>query len=125
MATILVVEDEPALLGMLVRVLTHAGLGDVLSAPNGAVALKLIEEHPVHVVVTDLLMPHVTGYDLIDRLREHPARILVLSAVSPSLVSESARARVDAVLEKPLRPRVLVEAVRTAVQKLEAAEPPR
>jgi CheY-like chemotaxis protein len=74
MATILVVEDEPALLGMLVRVLTHAGLGDVLSAPNGAVALKLTEEHPVHVVVTDLLMPHVTGYDLIDRLREHPAR---------------------------------------------------
>jgi DNA-binding response OmpR family regulator len=67
MATILVVEDDESL-----RLLMTARLEQkyaVVSAADGREALKLIEDRPVDLVVEDIMMPRMNGYDLVREIR--------------------------------------------------------
>jgi PAS domain S-box-containing protein len=69
--TILVVEDEEGLRRVAVRALTSAGY-KVLVAANGGDALQTLEQTagPVHLLVTDIVMPGMSGRELADRLRD-------------------------------------------------------
>lgn len=72
--TILVVEDEPALRSLAVRILRGSGY-HVLSAGDGDEALGVLRAspHPVHLLLTDVVMPGMNGRELADRvLAEHP-----------------------------------------------------
>jgi CheY-like chemotaxis protein len=66
---ILVVEDDPANRDLIRRTLEKAGWV-VEEADNGEVALARIEANRPALVLLDLMMPHVDGFDLISRLRE-------------------------------------------------------
>jgi two-component system cell cycle sensor histidine kinase/response regulator CckA len=68
--TILVVEDEDMLRNLISRGLKLHGY-TVLEARHGAEAISLCKQHsgPIHLLLTDLLMPKIGGYDLADRLR--------------------------------------------------------
>jgi len=73
--TILLVEDEEVIRLMLVEILTHQGY-TVLEAGRGADALTLMEKstQPVDMLVTDMSMPGMTGWELARTLRTtHPA----------------------------------------------------
>ncbi|MHB1862863.1 MAG: PAS domain S-box protein [Gemmatimonadaceae bacterium] len=80
--TILVVEDELALRQLAERVLKAAGYS-VLTAENGDVALSVLAHHdgPVHLMVTDVVLPGISGRDLAQRVAvAHPAvRVLYTS----------------------------------------------
>jgi PAS domain S-box-containing protein len=67
--TIMLVEDEPAILRLTTRMLKKLGY-TVLSAGSPAQALRLAEEHPagVHLLMTDVVMPGMNGRELADRL---------------------------------------------------------
>ena len=67
--TILIVEDEEALRHLSKRILESAGY-KVLTAANGGEALVLMERHeePVHLMLTDVVMPGMTGRELAERL---------------------------------------------------------
>jgi PAS domain S-box-containing protein len=69
--TILVVEDEEGLRHLAERALKSAGYR-VLTAANGGEALLLLErlDGPVHLMLTDVVMPGMSGRDLAERLRE-------------------------------------------------------
>ncbi len=69
-STILLVEDEPAVRRVACRLLTRAG-HTVLEAFNGAHALELLSgrDAPVDLVLTDVVMPELTGPELVERLR--------------------------------------------------------
>lgn len=67
--TILVVDDEPDIVALLDEY--FAGLGyRVLTATDGAAALKRAEQNP-DIIVLDVGMPHLDGYEVCRRLREH------------------------------------------------------
>ncbi len=73
--TILLVEDERALRQMAARMLTSAGY-TVLTADSGEEALRLLErcDSPVHLMLTDVVLPGIGGRELASRLAEtHPA----------------------------------------------------
>jgi CheY-like chemotaxis protein len=72
--TILVVEDAEPLLRLAARILQSVGY-TVLTASNGGEALLVLERHegPVQLMLTDVVMPRMSGRDLAERLRSaHP-----------------------------------------------------
>lgn len=69
---ILLVDDSVSVRKFVGAMLEKAGF-DVVTAVDGAEAIERLRELPVHVVVTDLEMPRVNGYELIEHLRRQPA----------------------------------------------------
>jgi CheY-like chemotaxis protein len=95
---ILVVDDEPDLRFLLRRIFTRAG-HEVTEAGDGAAALASVHESPPDLVVTDMMMPVMSGVELIRRLRADPviAAIPVLAVSGDSHLAAGA----DAALAKP------------------------
>ena len=70
MYTILICDDEPDIRNALRIYLTGEGY-DVLEAESGHAALKQMEEHEVHLVLMDIMMPGMDGMTATAKLREH------------------------------------------------------
>ena len=68
MADILIIDDEPGVLGVLRRILEGAG-HSVSEAPNGEVALQEFEGKPADLVITDIFMPEMDGIEFLVHLR--------------------------------------------------------
>src|SRR6476660_6469002 len=87
---VLIVDDEPHILDLLRDVLEDEGF-TVITASNGAAALYLIQRSPVALVLTDLMMPFVSGIDLARQLHSSPQTanipLLLMSAAMPAHVS--------------------------------------
>jgi DNA-binding NtrC family response regulator len=65
----LVVDDEESIRRLCMTV--GEGLGFVcLQAENGEAALALLEEQPVHMILTDLVMPHMSGLEFLERIKK-------------------------------------------------------
>ncbi len=77
--TVLVVEDDPQVRSLLRRVLSKVGYR-VLLADHGQTAIELWQtcQDPIHLVVTDVVMPHMSGRELIDRLHATQPQLKVL-----------------------------------------------
>ena len=69
--TVLLAEDDRALRRYLEVVLRRAGY-EVLTAADGLEAMKALLSKEVDAVVTDAVMPHLSGHELCRFLREHP-----------------------------------------------------
>jgi len=68
--TILLVEDEPGVRKLVRQMLVQQGY-QVLEASDAAETIRLVEQHPgsIHMLLTDVVMPQVSGRELADRLR--------------------------------------------------------
>jgi two-component system cell cycle sensor histidine kinase/response regulator CckA len=119
-ATILVVDDEPAILRSVRRVLREAK--DVRTAGSGREALRLLEEGPIpDLILCDLSMDDISGAELHHRLCEHhpeaAKRLWFLSGGAITAhVRDFAERHADRVLEKPFDPEVLRERLRKALR---------
>ena len=82
---ILAVDDEPANLALLRKLLTRQGY-DVVEAVDGTSALRAIEEHQPDLVCLDVMMPGLDGIEVCQRLRRQPEHaglpILLLTALN-------------------------------------------
>jgi two-component system cell cycle sensor histidine kinase/response regulator CckA len=114
--TILLVEDEAALRRLSRRVLAQFGY-TVLEAPNGEEALRLAEAYkgPIHLVLTDVVMPRLNGRDLAERvLVSHPeSSILFMSGYTDdAVVQHGVSTQEVSLLRKPFTPYALAARVR-------------
>lgn len=87
-ATVLLVEDNESLRGLLQCALNEAGYR-VRTAENGHQALEIADTFPIDVVVTDILMPEVNGLELIVELKARNAscRIIAMTGGGSMLVN--------------------------------------
>jgi CheY-like chemotaxis protein len=112
---VLVVDDDPSCNALVAELLDRSGYRAV-SAANGGEALAMLDEglRPA-VIVADLMMPVMHGWDLLASLRSRPA-LASVQVVVTSAVHDPRRADLyDAVfLPKPLRLETLLAAVETA-----------
>ena len=104
--TVLIVEDEPILRDLMRRILEKRDY-QVLVAENGSSAVEIAKAHPegIDLLITDIVMPGVDGFNVADQLTEiHPAlRVLFLTGYSADSEYVSDRLRSDhgAMLLKP------------------------
>lgn len=92
MKKILIVDDEPVGREYLRQVLTKAGY-EITEASDGEEALALLQESLPDLVITDLLMPVMDGFELLHRIRSSPEtadmRVILWSALVSELSSQS------------------------------------
>ncbi|HEX7577116.1 MAG TPA: ATP-binding protein, partial [Verrucomicrobiae bacterium] len=126
--TILLVEDDPALREMAATLLRRLGY-TVLEAANGIEALSLKQQRDVgHVdlLFTDVVMPHMSGKELSDRVRAlYPhTRILFTSAYTENaIVHQGVLDKGVALLQKPFTPSALALKVRETLDAPTAPNP--
>jgi PAS domain S-box-containing protein len=123
--TVLLVEDEPAVRGLARDILHQQGY-TVLEAADGDEALRVGREHggPIHLLVTDVVMPQMGGRELSDRLKAGRREIKVLyvsgytdDAILHQGVSETG----TAFLPKPFSPSALAHKVREVLDAAPAS----
>ena len=130
MARILIIDDEPDVRDSMELILTEAGHA-VVTAVDGASGLEACRRSKPDLVLTDIVMPHAHGFDVIGHLRsESPTvRIIAISgggnfaaqAYRPESVTTNAylaaalEMGADAILKKPFNRRQLVEAIDTCL----------
>ncbi len=118
--TILVVDDNLATLEVLERNLTAAGY-QVCLAQNVPDAIKLLNEKPIDLVITDLKMPGASGMDLICYIRENLRNTEVMMITGYATVEgavQAMKAGAEEYLTKPFTDEELLEAVKRALEKL-------
>jgi len=114
--TVLLVEDEDTVRSVVRGVLQSSGY-NVLEAASGEEALGVCEGHrgPIHLVVTDVVMPGISGRELAERLAERipDLRVLYMSGhTDDSVLRHGVMTGGGAFLQKPFSPEVLVRRVR-------------
>jgi two-component system, cell cycle sensor histidine kinase and response regulator CckA len=114
--TILLVEDEPQVRAIARGILTRAGY-TVLEAEDGAAALQLCERvtAPIHLVLTDVVMPVMSGRELVEKLStvRPSAKVLFMSGYTDdTVVHHGVLDHGIAFLQKPIMPDALTKKVR-------------
>lgn len=115
-AKILVVEDEPSIQQVLCFFLNHNGF-EVLGVSNGQDAIRAISEFEPHLIILDLIMRPVSGWDVLAWLRvNRPAPLLPVIVLSALVnLKEQMHGFEEGALEyitKPTQPSAIVERVR-------------
>ncbi|HET9199995.1 MAG TPA: response regulator [Dehalococcoidia bacterium] len=123
---VLVLEDDPRLQHMLSTVLRLENY-DVEGVSSGSSALTAIENRPPDLMVLDLIVPDVSGWEVARRLRADPASagipILVVSSVQ-DLAVEAQRMGADDHLAKPFLAQDLVNKVLDLLNRRRLADVP-
>jgi len=114
-ATILVVDDEPTLRSVIRRCLMREGYS-VLVAEDGKQALKLADNNPgsIHLLLTDVVMPGLSGLELaqkLQRLRPGLAVLFISGYTFDEAVPPADPARIMAYLPKPFDTKTLIAKV--------------
>jgi CheY-like chemotaxis protein len=78
MTRILVIDDEAPVRRILRQMLERAGY-EVIEAPNSAIGLKLYDENPVDLIITDILMPQKEGIETIMALRKTAPEVKIIA----------------------------------------------
>ncbi len=116
--TILLVEDEDAVRTIARIALTMQGF-TVLESESGADAIRLAEEHggPIHLLVTDVVMPEIGGRQLAESVRTYrpEVKVLYMSGYTDDAVIHHGVESTDAFVQKPFTPLGLARKVRAVL----------
>jgi len=120
-ASILVVDDQPELLENLALVLEAEGY-QTYTAGDGVEALELLETQPVDLILADIAMPRLNGYQLYERVRENPRWlaipfIFLTARAMDSDIRYGKELGVDDYLTKPIQPEDLLAAVQGRLRR--------
>jgi len=118
--TILIVDDAPETLELLDRNLASEGY-KVLSASNVMDAINLLKSTEIDLVISDIKMPKVSGFDLIRFIRENLKNTEVMAMTGYASVEgavKAVKAGAEEYLSKPFTDEELFSSVRKAIEKL-------
>ncbi len=120
--TILCVEDEPEMIDLIRLILARKGF-NVQGAAGGVEGIRLIRELRPNLVLLDLMMPDMDGWEVYQQMKADPALrdipVIVVTAKAQNIdkVLGLHIAKVDDYIAKPFSPQELLESVERVINK--------
>ena len=110
--TVLVIDDEEKVLSTITKHLQHAGY-KTITANDGMEGLKLLESEKYDLVVTDIVMPYVSGVGVVTALKEkHPhIPVIAITGFGEEPMEAAIEKKADVVLANPVKMAVLKDHV--------------
>ena len=123
---ILVVDDEPTIVRLMEFILARQG-HEMIVAVNGEEALQKIKTHQPDLVLLDIMMPRIDGYEVAQRVRADPQTaalpIIMLSAKAQDEdIRRGVEVGVDEYVTKPFTPDHLAQVVAEYLSRIAAKE---
>ncbi|MGB0958634.1 MAG: response regulator [Halocynthiibacter sp.] len=117
---IMVVDDMSTSRGLIIQNLESFGIKSIISADNGETALQLLQEKPVHLIISDYNMPTMNGLKLLYALRSNPATkgigfILITGRVEREIIDYGKKLGMNNFIKKPFTPQDLKNALEVVV----------
>ena len=125
MFSILIVDDNPSMAAAMYDILVHEGF-ETFQASSGAQALGLLHDHPVDVLITDVIMPEMDGVELYRRTRQdypHLITILMTAYAADELIQQGMAEGIKTVLTKPIDIDFLILLLSTYKKRKASEEP--
>lgn len=118
---IMVVDDDQDTLKIINRALELEGY-TVITASDGRAALALLEEHSPDLIILDVIMPELDGFQVLKllRARSNVPIIMLTARGEPLLVQKALALGADDYVTKPFRPLVLMARVRAKLRRAQA-----
>lgn len=118
LATILIIEDQASVRKLLVQMLEDAGY-QVREAANGRLGLEQFRAHPADLVLTDLEMPEMNGWEVIVALTRSYAdvTIMAMSGMHPDELQKATRCGAQRTFQKPLDLAALLQAIHAELRQ--------
>lgn len=126
MQRILVIDDDPAVTSVLKRGLSYEGFA-VATAKSGAEGLAIAREHTSDLVILDVMMPGLNGFEVLQRLRAADERLPVLMLTAKDAPADQVRgleSGADDYVIKPFTFEVLLARVRSLLRRQQIDHPP-
>jgi CheY-like chemotaxis protein len=121
---VLVIDDEVDFCYFIKKNLSQSGMFDVITATNGKEGIELAENEQPDIILLDLFMPDMPGEDVADALKENTVTadipILYVTALATNadvVDSEENKIGNNYILPKPIRTKILIEAIMKILSK--------
>ena len=125
MQHILVIDDDPAVTSLLKRGLSYEGFA-VATATSGAEGLAIAREHPSDLVILDVMMPGLNGFEVLQRLRAGDERLPVLMLTArdaPADQVQGLESGADDYVMKPFTFEVLLARIHALLRRQQVEHP--
>ena len=118
--TILVIEDDPDVLSMIIKHLVYLNY-EVITATDGMEGLKKLDSGGYDLVITDIVIPYVSGVGVVSALKEKRPDIPVIAITGFGKEPEAAamEKKADLVLAKPVKMSLLKEYIANLLSQKE------
>ncbi|WP_019501594.1 response regulator [Pseudanabaena sp. PCC 6802] len=118
---ILVIEDDDDIRENILEILSDSGF-EAIAAPNGKIGVELAQQHKPNLIICDVTMPELGGYDVIAKLRQEPELALTPFIFLTGMYDQTSLRHgmtlgADDYLSKPISRKVLLDAINTRLEK--------
>jgi DNA-binding response OmpR family regulator len=116
---VLIVDDEPQIGKIFGLKLKLSGY-DVATTTSGAEAIELVRNEKFDVMLLDVLMPEVTGLDVLDSVRGFSQIPVILFTARPDIFEIAKRIGANDYISKPINPNHLIEKIKGVLAEKES-----
>lgn len=113
---VLIVDDEPQI-GKIFGLKLKLNGYDVVSTTSGTEAIELVRKQKFDIMLLDVLMPEVTGLDVLTKVREFSPVPIILFTARPDIFEIARRLGADDYISKPLNPDHLLEKIQDVLSR--------
>ncbi len=120
---VLIVDDFSTMRKIIKNVLKQIGIESVIEAENGKMALELLKKEQIDLIISDWIMPEMTGIDFLKACKseEHTKKIpfiMVTAEAQKGNIMEAIKSGVDNYIVKPFTPEKLQTAIEKAKERV-------
>jgi two-component system alkaline phosphatase synthesis response regulator PhoP len=124
---VLVVEDDRSIQMVLELVLTRMGKCEVLVAGEGRLGLSMIKQHKPDVILLDLMLPGMDGFEICQHAKEDPETqripiIFLTAQPQPAAIAKAMNLGAAAYMIKPFDPATIITQINEALARVNAPQ---